>query len=360
MLAIEASVFSVDAFAEEVGELLLCGYDAALVVAGEVGAVFGILLGGLAVFFCKKLEDERHSHILCVKYLLKVARAGVLIDCCADLVDSGQRVENDEIALRKLHLCHVEDVAVLEAEIFLLARETLVLDAGHIEHVELANDLGHRLGFIILHTVCLDGFVLNVLGELQLLRGDQYDLDSGVSRKCLNKGMDRSAVLEVAAEADGEAVELMLMSADGAEVGKCLGGMAVRAVTRVDYGDRSILRRNVSRACEGMAHCDDVGIAGNDASSISYAFALRRGRISARLKAENATAELEHCRLEGKAGSGGGLEEEGRDLLAVTSGCIFRGVCNYIVSGVKKCADFLLAEVKNIDQASHFAPFTLR
>ena len=360
MLAVEATVFAVDALAEEVGELLLGGYDAAGVVADKVGAIFAVLGGSLAVLLGKKLENERHSHIFCVKYLLEVARAGILIDCRGDLVDSGQRVKDDEIALCGLELCHIKYVAVLEAKIFLLACETLMLDAGHIEHVELGHDLGHRLGLVILHAVCLDGLVLYVLGELQFLRGDKHDLDTGVSRKRLNERMNRSAVLEVAAEADGEAVEFMLMSADGAEVGKSLGRVAMRAVARVDNGDRSILRRNVSRAREGMAHCDDVGIAGNDASGIGYALALRRGRVSARLETENASAELEHCRLERKAGSGRGLEEEGRDLLAVASGRVLRGIRDYIVGGVKKCADFLFAEVKNIDQASHFAPFTLR
>ena len=360
MLAVEAAVFAVGAFAEEVGEFLLGRDYTAGVVADEVGAVFVGFLGRFGILFGKKLKDERHSHIFCVKYLLEVARARVLIDRSRDLIDSGQRMKDDEIALCVFELRGIEDVAILEAEIFLLACETLVLDTGHIKHVKLSDNLGHRLGFVIFHTVRLDGFVLDVLGQLQLLRRDEHDLDARVARKRLNKRMNRSAILEVAAEADGETVEFMLMAADGTKIGKSLGRVAVRAVARVDNGDRCILRRNVSRAREGMAHCDDVGIAGNDARSIGYAFALRRRRVSTRLKAENLSAKLEHCRLEGKAGSGGGLEEECCDLLAVASGCIFRGICDYIVGGVKKCADFLLAEVKNIDQASHFAPFTLR
>ena len=170
----------------------------------------------------------------------------------------------------------------------------------------------------------------------------------------------RSSVLEVAAEADGQTVELMLMTADGAEVGKCLRGMAVRAVARVDNGNGRILRRNVSRTREGMAHCDDVGIAGNYARGVRNALALRRGGVSARLKAENASAELEYCRLKGESGSCRGLEEKCCDLFAVARGRIFCGIGDNIVSGVKKRADFLDTQIKNIDQTSHFAPFTLR
>lgn len=360
MFAIEAAVFAVGALAEEVGELLLGGDDTAGVVAGEVGAVFGIGLGNLSVLLCQQLEDERHSHILCVKYLLKIARAGILIDCGRDLVDAGQRMENDQVALRALHLCHVEDVAILQTEIFRLARKTLVLDSRHIKHVEIADDLRHRLGLVILHSVRLDRLVLDVFGELQLLRGDEHDLDSRVARERLDQRMDGSAVLEVAAEADGQTVKLALMAADGAEVGEGLRRMAMRAVARIDNGDRSVLRRNVRASRERMAHCDDVGVAGNDARGIGYALALRRGRVSARLKAEYASAELEHSRLEGESGSGRGLEEEGCDLLAAAFGGILFGMRDNIVSGVKKRADFLYAEVKNIDQTSHFAPFTLR
>ena len=342
------------------GELLLGGDDTALVVAGEVGAVFGIGLGNFHVLFCKQLEDQSHSHILCVKYLLEVARAGILIDCGRDLVDAGQRMENDQVALRTLHLCHVEDVAILQTEIFRLARKTLVLDSRHIKHVEIADDLRHRLGLVILHSVRLDRLVLDVFGKLQLLRGDEHDLDARVARERLDQRMDGSAVLEVTAEADGESVELALMAADGAEVGEGLRGMAMRAVARIDNGDRSILRRNVRASRERMAHCDDVGVAGNDARGVGYALALRRGRVSARLKAEYTSAELEHCRLEGESGSGRGLKEEGCDLLAAAFGGILFGMRDNIVSGVKKRADFLYAEIKNIDQTSHFAPFTLR
>ena len=64
--------------------------------------------------------------------------------------------------------------------------------------------------------------------------------------------MDRPAKLQIAAEADGQVVEMALFLVDGDEVRQGLGGVVVAAVTGVDH-------RHHESACEATRGAPSLG-----------------------------------------------------------------------------------------------------
>ena len=83
-----------------------------------------------------------------------------------------------------------------------------------------------------------------------------------------------SAVFEVAAEAHGEVGESAFFAVDGEKVGESLCGMAVTSVSGVYNGNRRVYCRHIRCSLERMAHCDDIGVAGDDLCGVRHALAL--------------------------------------------------------------------------------------
>ena len=123
--------------------------------------------------------------------------------------------------------------------------------------------------------------------------------------------MDRAAELQVPAEADGQVLEPALLVVDGEEVRQGLGGVVVSAVTCVDDGDQAVHSRHQGRALLGVAHGDDVRVAGDGAHGVGHALALGGGGALGLGEPQHLPAQAQHGGLEAQAGAGGGLKEEG-------------------------------------------------
>ena len=124
----------------------------------------------------EQLHYQRHAHELAAPRLLKILGARVGVHLGRYLVDSRQWVQHAHVALCKAHLFLVEDIYAVETLILRVVRETLALDAGHIEYVELRHRLFERAALFILKSASLEIVVNYELRQAQLLGGDEHEL----------------------------------------------------------------------------------------------------------------------------------------------------------------------------------------
>ena len=163
----------------------------------------------------------------------------------------------------------------------------------------------------------------HILGQPQLVGGDQHHPNPFVARHRLDKRMHRAAEFQIAAEADRQVIQPPLLALDRQQVGKCLRRMAVAAVPGIDDRDTGILRTDQRRPLLEMAHGDDVGEATNHPYRIGDRFALRHRRRSGVRKTDDAAAELQHGRSETQPRAGRRLVEERRKFFALAGFAVF-------------------------------------
>ena len=266
-------------------------------------------------------------------------------------------MQDAEILLGVAQLLLGEDVAVLQTEVVFLVEEALALNAGHVENVELGHD-GFEVGRLLVgDVVLLERLVLHVAGKLELLGGDENDLDAGVAAQGADEGVDGAAELEVAAEADGQVIEAALFAVDGEKVGQRLGGVVVTAVARVDDGDLRVHGGDQRRALLGVTHGDDVSIAADSAHRVGNALALGGGRAACGREAQHLAAKTEHRGLKAQARAGRGLKEERCEDLAVALVCVGVGVVDDVVGRGDHIVDLLGGQLQNVDQMLHVSSF---
>ena len=87
--------------------------------------------------------------------------------------------------------------------------------------------------------------------------------------------------------------------------------MVRRPVAGVDDGHLADEGPRQRRAFLGVAHGDDVAVAGDGVDRVGHGFSLGGGGGVRAGKAQNAAPQGKHGAFEGKTGPGGGLEEQG-------------------------------------------------
>ena len=86
------------------------------------------------------------------------------------------------------------------------------------------------------------------------------------------------------------------------------------AVARIDDRNAGVAGSAERRTFLGVAHGHDVGVAGDHADGVGDAFTLgSAGNVLAR-KTQHVSAEVQHGCLEGEAGAGGRLVEQGGEF----------------------------------------------
>ena len=86
--------------------------------------------------------------------------------------------------------------------------------------------------------------------------------------------MDGAAELQIAAQTNGQIIQSAHAAADGHQVGQGLGGVLVAAITGVDHRNAGVAGSTQRRALLGVAHGNDIGIAGYHPDGVGYALAL--------------------------------------------------------------------------------------
>ena len=265
-------------------------------------------------------------------------------------------MEDGKALLGGLELFRGEDVAVLEAHVLVLVEEALPLHARHVQDVQFGHDALQIGGLRIGDALLLQDVLFDVAGQLEFLRRDEDEAHVLIAGHGLDQRMHGAAELEVAAQADGQVREAALFAPDGQKVGQRLRGVVVAAVAGVDHRHVRLHRGHQRRALLGVAHGDDVRVAGDDFHGVGNALALGgrgRGRLG---KAQHLPAQFVHGRLKAEARARGGLEKQRRQLLAVAGLGVFLGVGDDVFRRGDEAGDLLRREFQNADQAPHFAP----
>ena len=144
---------------------------------------------------------------------------------------------------------------------------------------------------------------------------------------------------QVGAAGAVEAVAFCLVLAQGYGVEQCLGGVCVSAVARVEYGDVGPACLGEALGCAGCRVADHERIRGNrfeGLRGVLERLALRHGGARSGEVGDGCTQAL-LCGFEGETGSGGVLEEEVDDGLAVehVEGAVFGFDLRHVVGDVK-------------------------
>ena len=310
----------------------------------------------------QQLQNQRHADVLAVLHLLEVAGTVILIHRHGDLIDTGQGMQDPQVRLGVFQLLRGEDVAVLQAQIVLLVEKPLPLDTGHIEDIQLRHHLIQRGRLDVGDVPALDVLLLDVAGQLQLLRGDEYEADAGIAAHGGHQRVDGAAEFQVAAQADGQIVEAALLPVDGQQIRQGLGGVVVATVSGVDDGYQRVAGGHQRSTLLGVAHGDDIAVTADGADGVGHALTLGGGGAAGGGEAQHLPAQTQHGALEAETGAGGGLEEQGGQYFAVALVGIGGGMVDDVAGGAHQIHDLLRGQLQNVNEMVHtvHSPFLIQ
>ena len=262
-------------------------------------------------------------------------------------------MQNGHIFLSMGHLFCGEHIAVLQTLVFLRIVETLTLDTGHVQNIQLGDGIFQRSDLGVGDVVLIQHAHAHIIRQHQLLGGDEHEADAGVTAHGFDERVDGSAVLQVAAQADDQVVQPAHLSVDGQQVGQGLGGVLMATVTGIDHRDGSTTACHVGSAFLGMAHGNDVGIVADGLCGVRNAFTLGSGGRTGLGEAQHIAAQLQHSCFEAKTGTGGGFKEQGGQGLMLAGIPISFGMGGNILSGGDQRIQLRNGKIQNRNQASH-------
>ena len=304
-------------------------------------------------------EDEGHADVDAVLDLAEIGRAGVLVDLDGDLVDARQGVQDVHVVLSPAHDPGCQDIEILQADVVLFIEEALALDAGHIENVEAADHIVEPDKLLIGDVVFLQ-LLDDIVGDFQFIGGNKGKADSVVAGHGGDQGVDGTAELEVAAQADGHIVKAASQGPDGQHVGQSLGRMLVAAVAAVDHGNAGGLFGHHGGTLLGMADCGDVREAGDGPDGIRDALALGDGGTGRIRKAHRAAAQVQHGGLRGQTRARRGLIEERCQLFAPAGIGIFFRIRFDVSREIEDLVELAYRKVQRCQYMAHTRSFLLR
>ena len=147
--------------------------------------------------------------------LIEVGGVRVVVHIQFNLIDAGQRVQYWHIRLCQLKHLGIEFIASFQPKIIFFVEKTLLLNAGHVEHIQMRQlcfEVGSLLVGLMERRQCL---VLDVLGDAQFLRRNEHKPISLKLAEGCGQGVDRPAKFEIAAKANSQVIEPPFALADG-------------------------------------------------------------------------------------------------------------------------------------------------
>ncbi len=305
-----------------------------------------------------RVENDE-ADVNAVVHLIEVGGAGVVVHVQLDLVDAGQRMQHRHILRCLLQQRFVQLVAAFQAQVFFLVEKALLLDTGHIQHIQM-RQLGFKVSRLLIDLMGrLQRFSLHILRQAQILRRDEHEPVALKLAQRSGQGVDRPAELEVAAEADGQMIQPPLALADGHQVDHGLGGVRVAAIACIDDRHARIQGRPQRRTLFGVAHGNDVGIVAHDAGGVLHRLALAGTGQLCPCKAQRLAAQPQHGRFKRKAGAGGRLIEQGGQNAPIAQVGIGCRVGLHPVGKIQKGQLLFQRKAVGLNKVSHsHAPFS--
>ena len=320
---------------------------AAQVIAQILGVDF--LPDGIPRCLFQQHENQRHAHIFAVECLTEIGGSGVVVHGHADFVHPGQGMEHAHLLFGQLHFFSGQHIAVLQPLILPGVVKPLPLNPGHVQNVQLGQGIFQGGDLLIGNVQLLENIKPHKARQLQLLGGNQHKFDAGIAAHGLNERVDGAAVFQVAAEADGQVIQVSHLPGDGQQVCQGLGGVVVHSVTGVDDRDACIAGGNIGRAGHGMANGHNVSVAAENLGGVRHALAFGGGGGAGLGEANHIAAQLQHGRLKAEAGAGGRLKKQGSQLLVLAGIPVVFGVGNDVFGSDNEAVDFRYGQIQNAD-----------
>ena len=256
-------------------------------------------------------------------------------------------MHNAEILFCVVQALRCKNVTVLQAEVVFLVKEAFPLHTGHIKNIQLRHD-GFKVGRLnIWNVICLKNLFFHITRQFKLFRRNQDKSDPLIAAERGNQGMHRTAEFQVTANPDCKIAEAPLLPVDRQQIGKCLRGVVVSAVPRIDHRDGSIYRSYQRRTFLGMAHGDNIRVAGDNLCCIRNTLPLG-GRGALRLgEADYRSAELKHCSFKAEPCAGRWFEKQRCDFLAAAELTVSGRICDNIIRSIHELLQLFYRKVLN-------------
>ena len=97
----------------------------------------------------QKCQDQCHTDIDTILYLLEINSSWIIINFNRNFVDTRKWMENQHIFWRKFHFPFVQDVEIFHTDIIFLVEETFLLNTCHIKDIEIRKGILQALYFCI-------------------------------------------------------------------------------------------------------------------------------------------------------------------------------------------------------------------
>jgi hypothetical protein len=291
------------------------------------------------------LLDNRHTNEQSAMALVKVCSLRDVIDVSCDLVDPGQRAE-DQGGGRKLlgqffrqpelpaqratdlmgadptgEACHVEDVEALR-----------------IEAIEERGAAGERSSY-------------GRRFQLAIGRGHEAELADPEVMKSLYQGTRRPGAGEVARNPDSKVIKLPEPCADVEEVDEGLGWVMGRAAAAVDHRHWRDLQNLPERFLVSVAKDDSVAIPGNAPEGIDRCFLFRHsGLVTQGKELEGRRSQPSGCGLEAETRPGRRLKKADADHDAAGKARSGGVQAPQVLAAVEDADQFLAAEITDVEE----------
>ena len=245
--------------------------------------------------------------------LLEVVGVGGCVHIDVDLIHPRQGVQDLQVILGALQGLGGEYVFGGDVLVFGLV-EALFLHPGHVENIQLRDDLLELLMHAVFDAALLELFT-DVVRHCQHLGRNEVEAGTKQAQR-LGERVHGAAIFQVADERHLEAIESALGFIQGEEIQQGLCWVLVGTIPGVDHRNPRELRRQSGGPFLRMADDEGIGVGGDDADRVGQGFSLLGQRGIARVgKADHRAPQALRRRFERQPSTSGSLEETAGDQL---------------------------------------------
>ena len=237
-------------------------------------------------------------------------------------------MQHGHVLLGVRHLRLIKDVGVAQTQVIILVEEALLLHAGHVQHVKVADDGDEILDLGIGAGVGGVDAVKHILRGLELVRTDEHEVDVAEAAQRLDQGVHGAAEGQIAAQADGQVGDAAEAGLQGGQIGQGLRRMHVPAIAGVDDRHGCGTGGNERRSFLRMTDGDDVHVVGDGLQRVGDGLTLGDGRELCARETDHLAAESQHGGFEAQTSARARLIKQSGEHPA------FAGVRHFLTMGI--------------------------
>ena len=242
--------------------------------------------------------QESHADEDAVVRLPEIGGAGIGVDLGRDLVDAGQRVEQDRGRAEAPHGIAVDHVLPARGLVLLQGGEPFLLHPRLIDDVDVRQH-GVEIRFVAVRDGGAVELGTDVVPHRDSRRRDEDELGAGGEAEETGQRSRRAPVAQIADQGNSQPIDPPQLVADGVEIEQRLRRVLSGSIAGVEDRHGGDGGRAVGRPLLIVANDDGVGVAADDAHGVFDRLALDCRRELARiLGRDDVAAELVHRRLE--------------------------------------------------------------